>query len=136
MGVDEMGEAAEHRANTVQREILQRDLREREHREMNARCFQVAEDCNEFTRLAQAYLVEPRGLRRATVEHARDRRGWGKRHAAFVKAHCAWVEVDDRNLCAYHAACVKRAKAAYDLLIFALGCWTIPEHIVVPRAAI
>ncbi len=131
-----MGAAAEHRANAVQREILQRDLREREQREMYALALQVAEDCNEFTRQAQAYLIDPRGLRQTTVERARNRRGWGKRHATLVQAHCAWVNVDYRNLLAYHAACVKRAKAAYDLLIFALGCWTIPEHIVVPRAAI
>lgn len=130
-----MGAAAEHRANAVQREILQRELRDREQHEMYARALQVAEDCNHFTRQAQAYLIDPRGLRQTTVERARNRRGWNKRHTALVRAHCAWVDVDYRNIHAYHAACVKRAKAAHDLLVFALGCWTIPEHIVVPRAA-
>lgn len=88
-----------------------------------------------FSTQAISYLADPRGLRQNTVERAKIRRGWSKRHEKLTAAHCAWVDVDSRNLSAYHAACVARAKAAYDLLVFALGCWTIPDYITVPRAA-
>ena len=131
-----MGAAAEHRANAVACEILGRDHSAAMQRDMAQRGLQVAEDCNEFTRQALAYLVEPRGMRQPTVERAKTRRGYAKRHSALVSAHCAWVDVDSRNLYAYGEASVKRSKAAYALLRFALGTWTIPDAIQVPRAVI
>ncbi|KLR57427.1 hypothetical protein [Diaphorobacter sp. J5-51] len=101
-----------------------------------ARIAQIAEDCDAFVRQAMEYLVEPRGLRQATVERAKTRRGWPKRHAALVDAHAAWVDVvGARCTNIWAAASVRRAQAAYTLLCFALGDWTIPEHIRVPRAA-
>ncbi len=131
-----MGAAAEHRANVFAREILGRDHTAEMQRGMQRRGLQVAEECNEFTRQALAYLVEPRGLRQPTVERSKTRRGFTKRHSALVSAHCAWVDVDSRNLYAYGEASVKRSKAAYALLRFALGTWTIPDAIQVPRAVI
>ncbi len=128
-----MGAAAEHRANAVAHQILYRDAHRDQQREMHARALQVSEDCNEFARQAQAYLAEPRGLRQATVERSKTKRGWAKRHAALVAAHNTWVDTDSRNLFAYHSACVARAKAAHALLVFALADWIIPEHILVPR---
>ena len=95
----------------------------------------VAEECNVFVRDAQAYLVEPKGMRQNSVERAKSRLGWAKRSERLGVAHCAWVDVDSRNVMRYHAACVNRAKAAYELLHFALGTWTVPTHIKVPRAA-
>ncbi|MHB8949560.1 MAG: hypothetical protein ACYC4S_10910 [Rhodoferax sp.] len=130
-----MGAAAEHRANAVAREILGRDHSAAMQRDMAQRGLQVAEDCNEFTRQALAYLVEPRGMRQPTVERAKTRRGYAKRHTALVNAHCAWVGVDSRDLFAYSEASVKRSRAAYALLCFALGTWTIPDAIQVPCAA-
>lgn len=131
-----MGAAAEHRANAVAHEILFRDHSIAAQRDMHQRGLQVAEDCNEFTRQALAYLLEPRGMRKATVERSKTRRGWPKRHAALVQAHCEWVDADALNLFAYHRACLKRAQAAHSLLVFALGMWTIPDGISVPRAAL
>lgn len=96
---------------------------------------EVAEGCNAFVRDALAYLVEPKGLRQTSVESAKTRRGWAKRNARLVAAHCRWVDADIRNVMAYHSACVSRAQAAYALLTFALGTWTVPANIVVPRAA-
>jgi hypothetical protein len=96
---------------------------------------EVAEACNEFVRQAQAYLVEPKGLRQSSVERAKLRRGWLTRVELLAKAHCSWVDADSRNAMGYHAVCVRRAQAAYALLIFALGTWTVPANINVPRAA-
>ncbi|WP_131421381.1 hypothetical protein [Comamonas thiooxydans] len=101
-----------------------------------ARALAVAEESNAFVRDALAYLVEPRGLRQAAVEGAKARRGWASRSERLTSAHCCWVDVDSRNVMAYHAASVRRAQAAYALLSFALGSWTIPGHIKVPRAAL
>lgn len=130
-----MGVAAQHRGNAVIRQQVCRELDVRQSREESRRAIQVAEDCNAFVRQAMDYLAEPRGLRQKTVENSRTRRGWARRHAALVAAHNTWVDVDSRNAFAFHGASVRRAKAAFELLIFALGCWTIPDHIQVPRAA-
>lgn len=130
-----MGVAAQHRGNNIIRQQAWQEVDERRAHEELARALQVAEDCNAFVRQAMDYLVEPRGLRQKTVERARTRRGWAKRNAALVAAHNAWVEVDSRNAYAYHSTSVKRAQAVYKLLVFALGCWTVPMHIQVPRAA-
>lgn len=131
-----MGAAAEHRGNDLIRRQCKAIWAEKEAQDAAQRALQVAEDCNVFVSQAMEVLMEPRGLRQSTVERARTRRGWAKRHAALVSAHNRWVDVDSRNLGAYHAACVERAKAAHGLLVFALGGWTIPEHIRVPRAAL
>lgn len=109
--------------------------KEREDIANEVRAIEVAEDCNHFVRLVMDYLVEPRGMRRPNVEGAPARRGWAKRNQKLIEAHCQWVDVDSRYAYAYHSACVKRAQAAYKLFVFALGCWRIPEHIAVPRAA-
>jgi hypothetical protein len=101
-----------------------------------ARAVQTAEECNAFVRQAMEFLAEPSGLRQPTVERATQRRGWAKRQAALIDAHNAWVDADYRCAMAYLGASVRRAKAAHELLTFALGGWTIPAHIAVPRAAI
>ena len=131
-----MGAAAEHRGNALIRKHFADELAVQRQQEQCAFALQVSEDCNAFSTQAISYLADPRGLRQNTVERAKTRRGWNKRHEKLTAAHCAWVDVDSRNINAYHAACVRRAKAAYDLLVFALGCWTIPDHINVPRAAV
>ncbi|WP_157266550.1 hypothetical protein [Azohydromonas aeria] len=130
-----MGAAAEHRGNALIRRQTDAQGEARRTSEDTARALQIAEDCNEFTRQALAYLAEPRGLRQPTVERAKTRRGWTKRHAALVAAHCAWVDADSRDATAWGCVCVRRAQAAHALLTFALGSWTIPDHIKVPRAA-
>lgn len=130
-----MGAAAEHRGNELIRRQCREAIDAQRDAENAALALQVSEDCNAFTTQAMGYLIEPKGLRQNTVERAKLRRGWGKRHTALCTAHNAWVDTDSRNAYTYHAACVRRAKAAHNLLIFALGCWTIPDHITVPRAA-
>lgn len=131
-----MGAAAEHRGNDLIRRHCAEAWAERHASEEAQRALQVAEDCNAFVTQAMAVIMEPKGLRQSTVERAKTRRGWTKRHAALVGAHNAWVDSDAGNLHAYHAACLGRAKATYALLVFALGCWTIPDHIQVPRAVL
>jgi len=131
-----MGAAAEHRGNDLIRRQCGSVISAQRDSEDARRALQVAEDCNAFVTKAMAVIVDPRGLRQNTVERAKNRRGWGRRHAQLVAANNIWVDVDTRNLGAYHAACVRRAKAAHALLVFALGCWTIPDTIQVPRAAI
>lgn len=131
-----MGAAAEHRGNALISKHFADELAEQRIHEQCALALQVSEDCNTFSTQAISYLADPRGLRQSTVERARTRRGWNKRHEKLTSAHNAWVDVDSRNIHAYHAACVRRANAAYELLVFALGCWTIPDHITVPRAAV
>lgn len=130
-----MGAAAEHRGNDLIRRHAAIVSDQRRRSEDQARAIQIAEDCNEFTRQAMALIIEPKGLRQNTVERAKSRRGWGKRHAALVSAHNTWVDADSRNLFSYVEASINRARAAYSLLVFALGCWTIPDHIKVPRPA-
>lgn len=129
-----MGAAAEHRGNALIRMHFDDELAKQRYKEQCAFALQVAEDCNVFSTQAISYLADPRGLRKATVERAKNRRGWSKRNEKLISAHCAWVDVDSQNLYAYHAACVARARAAFDLLAWALGCWTIPDNITVPRA--
>lgn len=131
-----MGAAAEHRGNALIRRQAQDGVEAQRYAEDVTRAVQVSEDCNAFTTQAMGYLVEPKGLRQNTVERSKSRRGWGKRHSALCAAHNAWVDADSSNAYAFHAACVRRAKAAHALLVFALGCWTIPDHIRVPRAAV
>ena len=130
-----MGAAAEHRGNALIRLEAGRGIDARRIQEDEVRAIEIAEDCNAFSRQAMEYLVEPRGLRQNTIERARVRRGWKKRHMAVISAHNVWVDADSRNAMAYHGACVRRAKAIHELFKFALGCWTIPNHIQVPRAA-
>ncbi len=129
-----MGAAAQQRGDKSIRRGLWEEMHEKEVRQDIARMIQIAEDCNTFAREGMSYLVDPRGLRQLTVERARTRRGWAKRQAAVSKAHNIWVDVDLRDAYAYTHASVNRGKAIYNLLIFALGMWTIPEHINTPRA--
>lgn len=131
-----MGAAAEHRGNDLIRRQCESVVSAQRESEDAQRALQVAEDCNAFVTKAMAVIVEPKGLRQNTVERARTRRGWDKRYAQLANAHNDWVDADSRNIGTYHSACVRRAKAAYALLVFALGCWTIPDNIEVPRAAI
>lgn len=131
-----MGVAAQHRGNAVIGRQAYSEVNARRNQADLARIAQIAEDCDAFVRQAMEYLVEPRGLRQATVERAKTRRGWPKRHAMLVDAHAAWVNVVGvRCTKTLAAASIRRAQAAYALLCFALGDWTIPEHIRVPRAA-
>lgn len=130
-----MGAAAEHRGNALIRKHFDDELVKRRYAEQCAFALQVAEDCNVFSAQAISYLADPKGLRQKTVERAKARRGWAKRHEKLIAAHCVWVDVNYQDIYAYHAACVARAKAARELLVFALGCWTIPDDITVPRAA-
>ncbi len=130
-----MGAGAQQRGDAVIRNQLAADQNERNLIANEVRAIEVAEECNLFVRLVMDYLVEPRGMRRPNVEGAPARRGWAKRNQKLIEAHCQWVDVDSRYAYAYHSACVKRAQAAYRLFVFALGCWRIPEHIAVPRAA-
>jgi hypothetical protein len=129
-----MGSAAYNRASkTVAARIAQPHV-EKAARDELVRALEVALECEEFTRQAIDYIAEPRGLRHDTVERAKTRRGWAKRHAALVKAHNAWVDCGPATM-ARHALSVRRAQAAFQLLDFALGGWTLPSHIRVPRAA-
>lgn len=129
-----MGAAAEHRGNMLIGAQAWAQHNELQRRRDAILAVETAEACNAFTTLGLDYLVDPRGLRQKTVERSRSRRGWAKRHAALVTAHNAWVDTDHRDAWAYHRASVRRAQAAHNLLVFALGCWTIPTHIHVPRA--
>lgn len=130
-----MGVASEHRGNTLIRRQATCEIDELRTQADMTRAIEIAEDCNVFSRQAMEYLTDPRGLRQSTIERARSRRGWAKRHLAVIDAHNSWVNADCRYAVSYHAACVRRAKAIYALFVFALGCWTIPRHIQVPRAA-
>ena len=131
-----MGAAAEHRGNSLIRKHFADELEAKRQQEQCKFALQVAEDCNEFSTKAIAYLAEPKGMRQATVERSKAKRGWRSRNEKLTAAHCEWVDVDYRDIAAYHAACVNRASKAYELLTFALGGWTIPEEIAVPRAAV
>jgi hypothetical protein len=95
----------------------------------------TAEDCILFAREAWSFIVEPRGLCKSTVEWSKTRRGWNKRHLRLIAAHNNWVDISPSDVKAYHYWSVMKAKAAYDLLIFCLGTFTIPTHINIPRAA-
>lgn len=130
-----MGAAAQHRGDAVIARQAWANIDARRATEDAARAVQTAEDCNAFVRQAMEFLAEPSGLRQPTVEAMHKRRGWAKRQAALIKAHNAWVDADYRCAMAYLGASVRRAKAAHELLTFALGSWTIPAHIQVPRAA-
>lgn len=130
-----MGAAATQRGDmSIRRGLYSEMNRERNIAEQVA-AMEVAEACNAFVRDVQAYLVEPKGMRQASVERAKSRRGWASRVERLSKAHCNWVDADSRNAMGYHAVCVRRAQAAYVLLTFALGTWTVPANINVPRAA-
>ena len=131
-----MGVAASQRGDQVIRQSLWSAIDSKRGIKDEFLALQVAEDCNEFVRQVMAYLVEPKGMRQPSVERAKTRKGWAKRHTDLVCAHNAWVDVNSRHAYSYHSACVKRAQAAYQLITFALGTWTIPSHIDVPRAAI
>ena len=131
-----MGVAAQHRGNVVIARNACAELSERTQRQELARMAQIGEDCELFARQAMEYLVEPRGLREGAVVRARQRRGWIQRERAVIDAHNAWVNAGSCSTEALAAASVRRAQAVYALLVFALGSWTVPEHIAVPRAAI
>lgn len=130
-----MGAGAQQRGDAVIRCQLAAEQDHRSDIANEVRAIEIAEDCNVFVRQVMDYLVEPRGLRRLCVEDAPTRRGWAKKKQKLIEAHSHWVDVDSRFAYLYHSACVKRAQAAYKLFVFALGCWRIPEHIAVPRAA-
>lgn len=129
-----MGAAAYNRASRVIAERIAQPHNEAAELRDLAAAMEVALECEEFTRQAMEYIAEPKGLRQMTVERMKARRGWAKRHAAVVKAHNAWVDCGSSTM-ARHSASVRRAQAAFQLLEFALGCWTVPNHIRVPRAA-
>ena len=131
-----MGAAASQRGDASIRRGLHAQMEKDRELKSLALALAVAEESNAFVRDALAYLVEPRGLRQTAVEGAKARRGWACRSERFASAHSCWVDVDSRNVMAYHTASVRRAQAAYALLSFALGSWTIPSHIKVPRAAL
>jgi hypothetical protein len=76
-----MGAAAEHRGNELIRRQCREAIDAQHDAENAALALQVSEDCNAFTTQAMGYLIEPKGLRQNTVERAKLRRGWGKRHA-------------------------------------------------------
>jgi hypothetical protein len=130
-----MGAAAEHRGNALIARQIDALICSTSDHESAARALQVAADCEEFTRLALAFITEPTGLRRGTVERSKTRRGWATRNAKLVAAHCAWVDADHTSMAGVVAG-IERAKAAHALLTFALGGWTVPSRIDVPRAAI
>lgn len=96
---------------------------------------EVAEECNIFSREAWAFIVEPKGLCKSTVEWSKTRKGWDKRYKALVNANNQLVNSDYFNVPQYHYASVKKAKATLQLFIFCLGSWVIPSHITIPRAA-
>lgn len=129
-----MGAAAEHRGNASFAREAAKQVAAMLEAENTARVLQIAADCNEFARAAWSFIVEPTALRRGTVERSKTRRGWPRRHAALVAAHCAWVGADHRTMAGVSAS-IARAKAAHSLLLFCLGGWTIPSSIHVPRAA-
>lgn len=130
-----MSAAATQRADRVIGEVLWTSLDATRALNDQNRVVQIAEDCNQFVRQVMDYLIEPRGLRQNSIERAKTRRGWNGRQIALTNAHNAWVDVDFHSSNAYHCACIKRAQAAYKLFVYALGTWTIPAHIAVPRAA-
>lgn len=130
-----MGAAATQRGDKSIARGLYAEIESARALETMAQAIAIAEECNAFVRDAQAYLVEPKGLRQPSIERAKTRRGWAPRVDRLAAAHCIWVDADHRNAMGYHSACVARAKAAYALLTFALGTWTVPPHIKVPRAA-
>ena len=125
-----MGVAAYNRGSASIRREASAAQDERQAHADRLRATRVAAECDEFTRSVLAYLAEPAGLRRQSIEAAKTRRGWAPRNAALVTAHNAWVA----GFGAIES--VRRAQAAYALLKFALGSYTVPAHIAVPRAAI
>jgi hypothetical protein len=129
-----MGAAAEHRGNALIARQIDALLTSTAEHERAARALQIAADCDEFTRAALAFIAEPTGLRHGTVERSKTRRGWAPRNAKLVATHCAWVDADHTSMAGVVAS-IERAKAAHVLLTFALGGWTVPRHISVPRAA-
>lgn len=130
-----MGAAAEHRGNDLIRRGVWAEFDHSQSRRDEVRAIEIAEECNLFVRQAMDYLIEPKGLRSLTMQRAKAKRGWLKRHEALCVAHNLWVDTDHRQAYAYHEASVRRARAMYDIFMFSLGGWTIPEHISVPRAA-
>ena len=93
-----MGAAAEHRGNALIRDLLGRDHDQQLAIDGMVRAVEIAEQCNAFVTQAMSYLAEPRGLRQKTVENAKSRRGWAKRHAQVCLSHNAWVDVDAHAL--------------------------------------
>jgi hypothetical protein len=132
-----MGVAAENRYKALVRRQLDDQEAERRQREDAACALEVAEECNAFVRQVNGFVADPGGLRLPTVERMKKRRGWPARLEALRLAHVEWLEARPSRAMAYHAICVKRAQAAYAVLMFLLDdCWTIPNHISVPRAAV
>jgi hypothetical protein len=133
---NKMGVAAYNRASQVVSARIREGNDTKQEWEQLALAQAVAEECNTFTTAAMAYLVEPRGLREKTILWARQRRGWQKRHAAVGNAHNAWVNDGHLSTAKFYELSVARAKAVHNLFVFALGTWTIPDHIKVPRAVL
>jgi len=92
-----------------------------------------AEECENFSREAWAYVLEPIGLRSLTVESRKQRRKYAVLLAALGAAHNVWVDNQWVSTKARCCAAVLRAQAAYQLLVYCLGPWTIPDKIKVPR---
>jgi len=130
-----MGAGAQQRGNEVIRRQLWKEHEERIINETARRQIEIAEECNVFVRAAMDYIVEPKGLRKATIERAKTRKGWAKRHATVTTTFIDWINADTRNPYQYWMVSLRRAQAVHALFIFALGPWTIPSHITVPRAA-
>jgi hypothetical protein len=95
-----------------------------------------AEECETFAREAWAYVLEPIGLRSLTVESRKKRRKYTVLLAALGEAHNVWVDNQNRNTKARCCAAVRKAQAAYALLTYCLGPWTVPDKIKVPRCAV
>jgi hypothetical protein len=126
-----MGAAHEHRGNSVIRR--QADEASASHilNEQVTRACVVTEECDEFTRAALSVLADPGGLRSRTVSAMRNRRGWPKRAEALRKAHADWLEFP-QDAFARCEVSLNRARAAYSLLVYALGTFTIPDRVHVP----
>lgn len=129
-----MGVAAYNRASAVVSARIIGAYQDAAARQGLADALAVALECEQFTRAALAFLVDPVGMRSTSVENQKQKRGWAKRNAAMVAAHNVWTSHVPSTMARYVAS-VRRAQAAYALLVFALGTWTIPASIRVPRAA-
>lgn len=128
-----MGVAAYNRGTALIRAQCASQSRDAELDAMIQRALQDAVDCDEFTRAIQSYLVSAKGMRGATIERQKAKKMWQTKLDALALSHCEWVNTDHTNLFAYHAAAIKRARAAYELLTFALGSWELPLHLQPPR---
>jgi hypothetical protein len=93
----------------------------------------TVDELNQFSRQAWSFIVEPTGLCKTTVERRKLKRGWNKRHNALITAHNNWVDATPEKFYEYS---LKRAKASYDLLMYCMISWHIPEKIKIPQQLI